>query len=171
MNSRRLYLAVLCTLLLSACGYSLRGSDLRTDSLTLGTVGSLHLTLKNPNGEFARLLQRSLTGAGVDIVEPGSSAANSRLAVSEVRVENRPVSVNPAARAAQYELRLAVDIQLTNGGEDIIPLQTLSVERSYFEDIENIAGNQEEVEIITDEMRRELVNLLLRRLQSSATQA
>jgi len=52
------------------------------------------------------------------------------------------------------------------GDEMLIDAETLFVERIYFEDIENINGNQEEIEIITTEMRRELVNQLMRRLES-----
>ncbi len=89
------------------------------------------------------------------------------LAVSDEQLARRPVSVNPRARAAQYEMRLSVDMLLARGESELIPLQALSVERSYFEDIENIAGTQEEVAIITDEMRLELVNQLLRRLQAA----
>jgi outer membrane lipopolysaccharide assembly protein LptE/RlpB len=42
--------------------------------------------------------------------------------------------------------------------------ETLFVERTYFQDVENISGNQEEAEIISAEMRRELINQMMRRL-------
>jgi outer membrane lipopolysaccharide assembly protein LptE/RlpB len=42
--------------------------------------------------------------------------------------------------------------------------ETLFVERTYFQDIENISGNQEVAEIISAEMRRELINQMMRRL-------
>lgn len=150
---------LLCLLALNACGYSLRSSDTLSASFQ-----DMQLSLQNPNSEFSRLLGRSLSGVSS---ASDDSPAGTILFVSDIRLENQPVSVNPAARAAQYELRLSVDIQLTRGDEDLIPRETLSVERSYFEDIENISGNREEVEIITSEMRRELVNLLIRRLQAS----
>ena len=149
-------------LLLNACGYSLRSSDALSASLQ-----NLQLNLQNPNSEFSRLLGRSLDG--ISTATEGVDTIATVLSVSDTRLENRPVSVNPAARAAQYELRLSVDIQLSRGEEDLIPLETLNVERSYFEDIENISGNREEVEIITNEMRRELVNLLIRRLQATTS--
>ena len=47
--------------------------------------------------------------------------------------------------------------------------ETLFVERMYFEDIENISGNQQEIELIRAEMRRELVNQLMRRLEAVET--
>jgi outer membrane lipopolysaccharide assembly protein LptE/RlpB len=77
--------------------------------------------------------------------------------------------VNPRARAAQYEMRLSINIALGNAERYLISPETLMVERIYFEDIANIAGTQEEVEIITAEMRRELVNQLMRRLEAVET--
>lgn len=168
MDALRFSLLIAISFVLAACGYSLRGTDLQNGSVLQDSLQNLQLELQNPNSEFARLLRRSLQGAGANLLEGESGSTHTRLAVSDIRVENRAVSVNPAARAAQYELRLSVDIMATRSNIELIPQQTLSVERSYFEDIENIAGNQEEVEIITDEMRRELINLLLRRLQAPA---
>ena len=89
------------------------------------------------------------------------------LVVANERVSNRPVSINPRARASQVEIRLSIDITLTRADTDLIPTETLMVDRTYFQDIENIAGNQEEVQIITAELRRELVNQLMRRLESA----
>ena len=50
------------------------------------------------------------------------------------------------------------------GERALIAPETLFVERTYFQDIENISGNQEEAEIISAEMRRELIDQLMRRL-------
>ncbi len=143
--------------LLQGCGYSLRGSDVIT-----ATYPSLYLEYQQPNSEFSRLMSRSLAVANVDLAtSPGT--APTLILGPEVRA-NRPVSINPRARAAQYEVRLSVTMALTQDGNVLIAPQTLVVERNYFEDIENLAGNREEVEIILDEMRRDLVNRVMRRL-------
>ncbi|MFZ8976510.1 MAG: LPS assembly lipoprotein LptE, partial [Pseudohongiellaceae bacterium] len=90
------------------------------------------------------------------------------LKVSNEQVSTRPVSINPRARASQVELRISVNIALTVGGKPTIHNETLTVVRTYFQDIENIAGNQEEAQIIANELRQELVNQLMRRLESAA---
>jgi outer membrane lipopolysaccharide assembly protein LptE/RlpB len=77
--------------------------------------------------------------------------------------------VNPRARAAQYDIRLSVPVSLVRAGEFLITEQNLMVERRHFEDIANIAGNREEVEIIAAEMRRDLVNQLMRRLEAAGS--
>ena len=49
----------------------------------------------------------------------------------------------------------------------LIESEALFVDRIYFEDIENITGNQEEIRIITSEMRQNLVSQVMRRLESA----
>ena len=152
---------------LPGCGFALRGSDVISSQFD-----AIQLHLQQPNSEFSRLLRRSLDVSNVKFELINSAVSNSSqplLAVGAEQIVSRPVTVNPRARAAQYEMRVAVDIVLTQGEQVFIEPQTLFVERTYFEDIENIAGNREEIEIITAEMRRELVNQLMRRLEASGS--
>ncbi|PCJ22845.1 MAG: hypothetical protein COA96_13220 [SAR86 cluster bacterium] len=147
---------------ISACGFSLRGSDILSSKFN-----SVILDSQQPNSEFTRLLNRSLEISEVEVMLTSPTEPGDDLPVLTIRNEqiiNRPITVNPRARAAQYEIRLSVDIAFINSTVQLIEPETLFVERSYFEDIENIIGNREEVEIIAAEMRRELVNQLIRRL-------
>ena len=116
---------------------------------------------------MSALLQRSLRAAGVSLSSEQLKTAPT-LKVSNEQVSTRPVSINPRARASQVELRLSVNIALTVSGTPTIPDETLTVVRTYFQDIENIAGNQEEAQIIANELRQELVDQLMRRLESAA---
>jgi len=160
---RRLLTCFLLTALLSGCGFALRGSD------TISTnFDALVLDLEQPNGEFARLLRRNLDVAGVDVQQGGNSGSLAMLRVTAERVANRAVTVNPQARAAQYELRLSVNISLSQAGQTLIADETLIVERTYFEDIANLAGTRDEVQLITSELRRDLVDQLLRRLAATS---
>lgn len=160
---RGIVIVALCTGL-AACGYSLRGSDILTDNFA-----TLGLELQQPNSDLARLVRRNFDIAAVTVLSGADARQQSDTPVLTLGTEqfvSRPVSVTPQARAAQYELRLGVEIALTQADEFLLGPETLIVERSYFEDIENISGNREELEIITAEMRRDLVNQLMRRLQA-----
>ena len=154
-------------ILLDSCGYSLRGSQLRNANLDV-----LNLIFSQPNGNLARNLERNLVATGlniesqVDISKPIQSRQLT-LTVSAEETSIRPVSINPRARAAQYEIRLSIVIRLEAENEIKIESDILSVERTYFEDIENIVGNQEEVQIIISEMRQNLITQVMRRLESS----
>jgi len=151
------------SLALASCGFALRGSD-----AVSANFSALALNLEQPNSELGRLLQRSLESAGVNI-NPAMTSATPTLSVGSEQVISRPVTINPRARAAQYEIRLSVPVSLARGDDLLIPQQSLMVERRHFEDIANIAGNREEVEIITAEMRRDLVNQLMRRLEAAGS--
>ena len=161
----RLLILSCVSVILSSCGFSLRGSDVLSSKLQV-----IQLDMEQPNSEFSRLLRRSLEVADVTIEAVALTNSDSPvLLVSNERIVSRPITVNPRARAAQYEMRLSINIALGNAERYLISPETLMVERIYFEDVANIAGTQEEVEIITAEMRRELVNQLMRRLEAVET--
>lgn len=162
--SRRSCLTLIMLTVLSGCGFSLRGGATLPESFS--TIG---LSMQQPGSEFSRLLQRSLRAADINVVTDAAKFTSEmpRLTVANERVSNRPVTVNPRARAAQYELQVAVEVSLARMGSVLLEPQTLSVQRGYFEDIENIAGSQEEVDLLITEMRRELANQLMRRLEAA----
>ena len=154
-------------ILLDSCGYSLRGSQLRNANLDV-----LNLNFSQPNSTLARTLERNLVAAGLNIESQVNTSKPTQprqltLTVSAEETDIRPVSINPRARAAQYEIRLSIVIRLEAENEIEIESDILSVERTYFEDIENIVGNQEEVQIIISEMRQNLITQVMRRLESS----
>ena len=157
----RLLLLVLA-LSVQACGFTLRDND-----AIVSSFDNLNLELAQPQSELSALLQRSLRAAGVSLSSQQLKTTPT-LTVSNEQISTRPVSINPRARASQVELRLSVNIALTVGGKPTIPDETLTVVRTYFQDIENIAGNQEEAQIIANELRQELVNQLMSRLESAA---
>tara|TARA_B100000686_G_C16757294_1_gene956365 strand:- start:1054 stop:1569 length:516 start_codon:yes stop_codon:yes gene_type:complete len=149
------------------CGFALRGGDAISSRFTI-----LELDLTQPNSETSRLLRQRLSVSDVSTKYVSGSDENSlssqlpRLIIRNEQVTSRPVTINPRARAAQYEMRISITISLEQSRQMLIQTETLSVDRTYFEDIENITGNREEVEIIATEMRRELVNQIIRRLEA-----
>ena len=159
---------IIISLSLVACGFNLRGNELINSRFS-----NLQLSLSQPNSEFSRMLRRSLDVAEVSTEVISTSEEMSLassipvLAISDEQISNRPVTVNARARAAQYEMRLSITIALAQADEMLIEPETLFIDRTYFEDIENLTGNRDEVEIITTEMRRELVNQLIRRLEAA----
>ena len=163
---------IIISLSLVTCGFSLRGNELINSRFN-----NLQLSLSQPNSEFSRMLRRSLDVAEVstEVIstseEMGLASFIPVLTIGDEQVSNRPVTVNARARAAQYEMRLSITIALGQAGEMLIEPETLFIDRTYFEDIENLTGNREEVEIIATEMRRELVNQLIRRLEAADNQA
>ena len=151
---------------LAGCGFSLRGNDVLSTKFTV-----LHLQLQQPGSEFSRILRSSLENSSINI-NPAPAELQLQdlltLVTSDEQIASRPITVNLRARAAQYELRLSVNIALLRENQYLIDPETVFIERSYFEDIANINGSQEEIAIITAEMRHELVNQIMRRLEAVA---
>ena len=152
---------------LTSCGYSLR-----TNQLIEGSLDTIHLTLSQPNSEFSRILRRSLELADVKVInsiesQQAHSNLTHELSIGGEEISTRPITINSRARAAQYEMRLSIEITLRVNETFLIESEALFVDRIYFEDIENITGNQEEIRIITSEMRQNLVSQVMRRLESA----
>lgn len=165
MTAIRIAALAVLMLALGGCGFALRGSDALS-----ANFASMQIYSEQPNSEFSRLLRRSLESADVAVTEVTESEADPGiplLGIAGEQVISRPVTINPRARAAQIELRLSVVAALMLGEQTLMEPETLFVERTYFQDIENISGNQEEAEIISAEMRRDLINQLLRRLSAN----
>lgn len=151
---------------LNQCGFTLRSNEVISSRFN-----SIQLNLQPPNSELSRLLRRRLDIAGVETQLLTTNSPNFNqpvLVISDEQMTSRPVTFNPRARTAQQEMRLSITILFEQGEQMLIRPETLSVERTYFEDVENIAGNQEEVVIIRAEMRGELVNQIMRRLEAAS---
>ena len=152
---------------LTSCGYSLR-----TNQLIEGSLDTIHLTLSQPNSELSRILRRNLELADVKVInsiesQQAHSNLTHELSIGGEEISTRPITINSRARAAQYEMRLSIEITLRVNKTFLIESEALFVDRIYFEDIENITGNQEEIRIITSEMRQNLVSQVMRRLESA----
>jgi LPS-assembly lipoprotein len=141
---------------LCSCGFSLRGSENARMPFT-----NMTLNLQQENAPFSRLLRNALNSSGVVIGNDGYV-----LSISEEQQSIRPVSVTSRVSAAQYELISSINIALSDAdGTAVFQPETLTVQKTYFEDIANIAGSSSEIELLRIEMRQELVNQLMRRLQ------
>jgi LPS-assembly lipoprotein len=160
VNIRTLSLLVLLTSL-SSCGFSLRGSTTSIDESI-----SVFLTASNPNEVLVERIGSSLQNAGIQVSTDMS--ANYALHIGEEQFISRPATVNGRARAVQYDLQLAFEYSLERQNTLLIPTETIAANRTHFEDIANISGSSEELTMLREEMRLELVERLLRRIAASA---
>ena len=152
---------------LYSCGYSLRDNQLLETN-----IKSIELNLSQPNSEFSRILRRNLELAGVNTIASNVSQEitpniEHELMISSEEISTRPVTINSRARAAQYEMRLSLEIALKNSERVLVEPETIFVDRIYFEDIQNITGNQEEIRLIISEMRQDLLLQVMRRIESA----
>ncbi|MEI7950650.1 MAG: LPS assembly lipoprotein LptE [Gammaproteobacteria bacterium] len=148
------------TLLLTSCGFALRGTAELPASLQ-----PLHLDNVNDSTAMGRELMRTLVNNKVKLTDTTGASIYSLALGAETNIE-RAISVNANARAGEYEIIMTVPFQLKRGNTASIPEQKLSLTKVYLADPENAVAKTEEALIIQNEMRQELSQLILRRLQA-----
>ena len=160
-------LLALLMLAVSSCGFSLRGSTALS-----GNLPELQLYLQQPNSEVAQMLRRALQDANVILTDVDVDSVGSAIPTLSVGAEQlvvRPITVTPSARAAQYDIRMALPVNLVSGGNNLLGPEELTIQQVYYENTGNITGTQEEIEVIQGEMRRTMISQLLRRLEAAAS--
>jgi LPS-assembly lipoprotein len=153
-------LILLSVLALASCGFTLRG----TASLP-AELQNMVLVSTDGNSDVLRELRRSLIANNVTVLETPESDSY-RLVIGEEDSKERILSVNSNARAGEYELSISIPFQLRTADTILIEPEILTIEKVYLADPNNAVAKDEERELMENEMRRELVILILRRLQS-----
>lgn len=153
-------LTIVMLMLLSSCGFTLRGYDA---SLLSPELQQLQLSFNGSSNELAQTLRRRLISSGVDIVEHTSAY---KLTLGDEQSIERIISVNRNVRAGEYEITLTVSIQLDNDGDSVIAREIISVDQVYEADPNNAAAKTNEAELVLDELRQALTEQIMRRLQT-----
>ena len=150
---------LLLTLIVSACGFQLRGNYLLSPQLQ-----TLYLSSVDRHGELTRLVKQHLTINQVTLVE--SSATD----IAEIRIlkdtlDRRTLSVFPNGQVAEYELIYTVRYELRVEDKEI---QSYSFELNRdYQDNPNVAlAKSRELSLMLKEMRIEAADKILRNMAS-----
>jgi LPS-assembly lipoprotein len=148
-------------LLLSACGFQLRGAggtQLPEDWY------SLYLVSPNSNSELTREVQSRFAANGVQWAAK-KSEANYIVKIGPEKFSQRNLSINAEARAAEFELTLRTRFTVNdNSGKPAIKETDASVVRQMENDPRNVVGKAEEIRILKGEMRADLAQQIMRRI-------
>lgn len=157
----RTALVLLLTGLLVGCGFQLRGAGSAT--ALPENWRQMALDTDNPNSEFSRELQARFSANGVEWVD--RDEATHVLRLSPERFQQRNLSLNNQARAAEFELTLRASFTVLDGrGETAMPTSEAIVVKQMENDPRNVVGKAEEIRILQSEMRGELAQQILRRI-------
>ena len=122
------------------------------------------VSLSGPvGGEVRRVLTQSLKDNGLKIVAAGSDVVDIRLI--DVRTSRRPISTSARIDAAQYELRLELDVSLTLDSQSIASGISFSADRIYSVDSLNLSGSYEEQQNLMSEISYEVADMTIHRLE------
>jgi LPS-assembly lipoprotein len=157
----RFSLLLATALLLSACGFQLRGTG---DVAVSDEWRSMYLVTNNPNSEFSREVKARFAANGVEWKDD-KKAANYAVVLGPERFSQRNLSLNSEARAAEFELTMRSTFSVNDGaGGQVMEATTSSVVKQMENDPRNVVGKAEEIRILKAEMRGELAQQILRRI-------
>ena len=147
---------LLLAAMLSACGFQLRGQYmLPFTSVFVATPGG---------SVVAAELKRELANIPTKLM-PTPKDADAQLNILEDRRDRQILSISAAGRVREYELKLRVRYQLTDGkGSVMIPTSEILLSRILSYDDSRIIAKQQEEALLYQDMERDAVAQILRRM-------
>ncbi|WP_443191008.1 LPS-assembly lipoprotein LptE [Pseudomonas indica] len=155
MMKRNLILIGLAALL-SACGFQLRGTgDIQF------ALRELDVSARNAYGETVKQLRQQLESNDVKIY-PGAAY---KLVLIRETEGKRTASYTGSARTAEYELTDKLDFEIRGAKNMLLLADNAEVQSIYVHDENNLIGSDQEEAQLRNEMRRDLVQQLVMKLQ------
>ena len=148
--------------LLSACGFQLRGTG--TTELA---IRELDLSARNAYGETVTQLRQALQSSGVKVYK----GAPYKLVLTDEQESQRILSYAGAGGTGEYQVNTVLNYDI-RGAHDL-PLMSdkLEVQKIFLHDGNNLMGSDQEANTARVETRRELVQrMMLRLAQLTPTQ-
>lgn len=157
MRAALLSLVAAATLLLSACGFQLRGAYVLP-------YESLYIGLPDTSVIGAGLKRQIIAGGGTRLTETREEAQGMLIQSAEVR-ERQILSLSTAGRVREVRLRFRFAYRIVDvKGRDLVPVTGIELTRDLtYDDSAVLAKEQEEI-ILWRDMENDLVQQLLRRL-------
>ncbi|WPN46606.1 MULTISPECIES: LPS assembly lipoprotein LptE [unclassified Pseudomonas] len=141
--------------LLSACGFQLRGTG--TNELA---IKELDLSARNAYGETVTQLRQMLTSSGVKVY----TGAPYKLVLTDEQESQRILSYAGAGRTGEYQVTTVLNYDIRGQGNLPLLSDKLEVQKIFLHDGNNLAGSDQEATTAKTETRRELVQRMMLRL-------
>ncbi|MFY0728650.1 LPS assembly lipoprotein LptE [Pseudomonas sp. NFX15] len=142
--------------LLSACGFQLRGTG--TNELA---IKELDLSARNAYGETVTQLRQVLEGSGVKVY----TGAPYKLVLTDEQESQRILSYAGAGRAGEYQVTTVLNYDIRGRGDLPLISDKLQVEKVFMHDGNNLVGSDQEAATARTETRREMIQRMMLRLQ------
>ncbi|MDY7576858.1 LPS assembly lipoprotein LptE [Herbaspirillum sp. RTI4] len=156
--ARRWCLLLVAALMLSACGFHVRGkANLPFKSIYMGSPLTSPLLVE---------LKRNLVANGVEVVTEQADA-EARLSVLSTTTEQKVLTLNSDGRVREYELFQRFTFTVTEkSGETLLKPTTIVLRRTITYDPNQELAKQAEIVLLYRDMQSDTVQQVLRRLAS-----
>jgi len=153
-------LALTATLLLSACGFQLRGTaPMPFESLYVQAPSTSQLAIQ---------LRRAVRSNGTTQVTDRPEQAQVILQIMNEVEERQILTITGAGRVSEYQLRYRVQFRLTDAkNREHIPASEILLRRDHSYDDEQALARDSEQALLYRDMRNDAVQQLVRRMQSA----
>jgi len=142
--------------LLSACGFQLRGTG--TNELS---IKELSVSARNAYGDTVKQLTQVLEHSGVKVY----NGAPYKLVLTDEQETQRDATYSGSGRNAEYELNTALYYEIHGDHDRQLLTGKLQVQKYYMHDGNNITAGDTEATQLRKEMRRDLIQQMVLRLQ------
>ena len=153
---KRNLLVIGLAVLLSACGFQLRGTG--TTELA---IKELDVSARDAYGETVTQLRQMLVSSGVKVY----NGAPYKLILTNQQESQRILSYAGAGRTGEYQLSTVLNYDIRGQGNLPLLSDKLEVQKVFIHDGNNLVGSDQEASDARKEMRRELVQRMMLRLQ------
>lgn len=154
---------LLMSLLLTACGFHLRGHAGMPFT-------SLYLSAASPGTPLISDLRRSLESNGVKLVNSAAQAEVILSIESEV-LDKQILSLSGGGLVNEFQLYYRVSLRAhDNQQQDWIPAEVMEIRRDYFYNDTQILAKEQEEAMLVNSMRTDMVQQIIRRLSRSKPQ-
>jgi LPS-assembly lipoprotein len=155
-------LILLFALVLSACGFQLRGSyNLPWETLAIGGVPE--------NNEIYFQIKRGIEASSLTKVITDAKQANASLVILRNDQHKSILSLSAKGLVREFQLTRTISYRIQDAsGKELIPINQIILQRDMTFDDERIFAKEAEEAMIWREMQQDMVQQLLRRLSASS---
>ena len=154
-------LVVIITMtLISACGYSLRGSLNLPPSLN-------HISVYSDNySELVNSINETLLSSGIRVTNSNNQTVDRILILSE-SFNRRQLTMSVSGRVNEYELIYDIDYEINLSNKKTLS-DSITLYRDYSFDENNVMGNSDREDYIKNEMVSTAATLIFNKLKAYA---
>jgi LPS-assembly lipoprotein len=148
-------------MLLSACGFKLRGDYLIPDQFK-----QLHVASRQSHAPMQRTLKTRLSSFDITLIDDPIEAQQSNTSVIVLqpeRLERQLLSLFATGQVAEYELIYTLDYQVLTPNEEPYNF-TVDIIREYIDDPDAVLAKSRELDLIVGEMRVQAADRIIQQL-------
>lgn len=151
------FAVVCCAVILTACGWHLRGSDTTTQLAS----NSVYLS-GQPGETYALIEQRLRTKNALTSL----NSAQYHLVIDKENWKRRKTSSSNSGATREYQLRLSINYKILNNNQEVLrPSKEARLSRAYTFDENDAAGKDKEEQLVRQDIRRAAARQILQQLQ------